>query len=519
MTILAELSRRLTGSSPIVGSPVPRVWTPPLRELTPETSYGFEFLDFMDEIGHPMLPWQEFAAIHGGELLCVPGCTEALGVHVSGCRPRFRIVLVVVARQNGKTELPVGLSVWWQFRKKIPLILGTSTKLQYAKESWLKAVNLVRRTPSLHDLHAPGRKWIRMTNGETESWTYDGQRYLIAPANDEGGRSLTIHRGIADELRQHKTYAAWEAFEPACSPEDAQIWAMSNAGDQRSVVLNDLQDSAHEFIATGEGDPRLGLLEWSAPDDADPEDVGALCQANPRIGHGLDLEVLLGAAQRAKRTGGEALNGFKTERMCIRVKVLKPAVSKERWARTLKPGPLQPERKRIALCIDVSPDGMHATLAAAQVDVDPALVRVELLHAWSGQTAASDMERTLPGLLKVFNARVLGWFPGGPAAAVASRLKTIRGTVVEEIRTETPAVVMGFEKEVRARTLLRSDDPLLEDHVTGAERQAAGGGWVFARSDGAHVDAAYAAAGAVFLARTLPPARRKSRRVHPGPPA
>ena len=490
----------------MVGCAEPRIWTPPLGPLTPATSYGFEVVDFAREIGHPLLPWQEFAVIHGGELL-------------PDGRPRFRILLLLVSRQNGKTELPVVLSVWWQFRKQIPLILGTSTKLSYAKESWLKAVNLVRRTPALHNLHEPGRKWFRTTNGETESWTHRGDRYLIAASNSEGGRSLTIDRGIADELRQHRTYEAWDAFEPACSPWDAQIICLSNAGDSRSIVLNDLQDSARDFIETGDGDPRLGLLEWSADDQADPEDVDALLQANPRVGHGLDLEVLLAAARRAKRLGGVALTWFKTERMCIRVKVLRPAVTPESWQACLDPGPLEqtgPDRRRIALCVDLSPDGRHATLAAAQVAPD-GRVRVELLHAWDGPNAASDLERDLPGWRAKVKPRLSGWFPNGPAAAVAAGMRTVRGTTHEEIRGDTPAVCMGFAKEVTGGTLAHSGDLLLDAQVGGAEKAAAGGGWVFARSDGGHVDAVYAAAGAVYLARTLPRARPSTRRLHVAP--
>lgn len=504
MTVTPGYAPALSGTAPVLGRTEPRVWTPPLRELTPATSYGFDVIDFANEIGHPLLPWQEWAVIHGGELL-------------PDGRPRFRIVLLIVARQNGKTELPVVLSVYWQFRQRLPLILGTSTKLAYAKESWLKAVNLVRRTPSLHDQHAPGRKWFRSVNGEVESWTYDECRYLIAASNSEGGRSLTINRGVADELRQHRTYEAWEAFEPACSPPDAQIWALSNAGDARSVVLNDHQDAAREFIETGDGDPRLGLLEWSAQQDADPEDVEALRQSNPRLGYGgHDLETLLAAARRAKRIGGEALIGFKTERMCIRVKVLRPAVTTEAWQACSDAGPLDlagPARRRIALCVDLSPDGQHATLAAAQVMPDDR-VRVELLAAWSGDRAASELERDLPYWRALVKARVFGWFPNGPAAAVTAGLRTMRGGA--EIRGDTPAVVMGFTKEVAARTMAHSDDPLFNDHVTGAERMAAGGGWVFARSGGGHVDAAYAGAGAVHLARTLPRPRATSRKLHAG---
>ncbi|MFI6763310.1 terminase, partial [Micromonospora sp. NPDC050417] len=338
---------------PLVGSTLPRLWTPPLVTgppgpcgcgcaLTPETSDGFELVAFAEEIDHPLLPFQRWSAIHGLELL-------------PDGRPRFRIVLLLVARQNGKTTLPKVMCAWWQFRKSVPLILGTSTQLTYAKETWQATLKLVQRTPALDHLHEPGRKWYRRTNGETESWSLADARYKIAASNAEGGRSLTIDRGIADELRQHHTYEAWEAFEPACSPEDAQIWCLSNAGSDKSVVLNDLQDAAREFIATGVGDPRLGLQEYSAPEDAEPDDVDSLLMANPRVGYGLDLDVLLAAAARAKQKGGQALTGFKTERMCIRVKVLNPAIDPGRWKDCLDRAPLDLEqRQRLAACVDLS---------------------------------------------------------------------------------------------------------------------------------------------------------------------
>lgn len=501
MTDLAESPEIVT----LRGRIQPRLATAPLRELTPETSYGFEVIDFAKEINHPLLPWQEVAVIRGGELL-------------PDGRPRFRIVILLVARQNGKTELPVVLSLFWQFRQRLPLILGTSTKIPYAKESWRKAVNLVRRTPALNGLHEPGRKWYRLTNGETESWTYPNDdgiecRYQIAAANDEGGRSLTIDRLIADELRQHHTYEAWEASEPACSPPGAQIWALSNAGDDRSVVLNDLQDAARDFIATGEGDPRLGLLEWSAPDGADPEDVDAILQANPRAGYGLDLDMLIAAGRRAKRTGGRALTGFQTERMCIRVKALNPAINPIMWTGCLDPGDLAGERSRLALCIDLSPEADHATLAAAAVLAD-GRVRVETVDEWSGPRAAAHLERDLPGWVEKIRPRAVGWYPAGPAAAVAAALAgggvqgwPPRGVTVEPLRGEVPAVCMGFGKEVNAGQVAHSGQQMLDAQVAHAEKSWQGSAWVFTRRGGGNVDGVYAVAGAVHLARTLP-ARR-----------
>jgi hypothetical protein len=485
----------------VLGSTLPRLWTPPLRELTPETSFGFDVIDFAaDVIEHPLDPWQAWLAIHGGEEL-------------PDGRPRFRKVLVLAARQNGKTELPVVLTLYWQFVEAVPLILGTSTKLDYAKESWTKAVRLAELAPELDGLR--DRRWKREANGEQESWTADGARYKIAASNAEGGRSLTVHRLILDEIRQHHDYSAWDASVPAGNAvRDFQVWAMTNAGDDRSVVLNDLRDSALSHIEDGQGDPRLGLFEWSAEDDADPLDIEALAQANPNLGRRIDPEALLGDARTAARKGGEALAGFKTEAMCIRVRLLSPAIDAGAWRACLDVGDLAAVRHRVAVCLDVAPDGQHATIVAAAVLPD-GRVRVDVVKAWDD---TDELRRAMPGLMRLVRARVLGWFPSGPAAALAADLVKRpgwppKGCELEPIKGELAAVCMGLEEQVTAGRIAHSGDPLLDAHVTGAERLRSGDRWVFSRKGDGHCDAAYAAAGAVHLARTLPMSPGKPRLV------
>jgi hypothetical protein len=510
----------------VLGSTTPRIWTPPLRELTPDTSYGYDVNTFArDVLRHPYDPWQEWLTIHGGEL------------YPDG-RPRFRIVLVLVSRQNGKTEVPVVLSAYWQFVEQVPLILGTSTKLDYAKESWMKARKLITRTIRRSDAEAasiramiPGR-WYREANGEQESWAIeldehgqpvedgDQYRYKIGASNAEGGRSLTINRLILDELRQHATYSAYNAAEPACSPMDAQIWALSNAGDESSVVLNDLRAAALEFIETGEGDERLGLFEWSAPQSASPTDTDALAQANPNLGRRLDADALLAKARRAVIAGGEALTGFKTEYMCINVKIMNPAIDPGAWQRCHKPGSLEHARSRLALVVDVSPDQLHAAVyAAAMMDADH--VRVDYVESWAGEKCTDELWHALPSLISRIKPQVFGWFPSGPAAAIATRLAARpdrtgwppRGVTVTEIKGELAAVCMGFAGDVTTERVMHSDDPLLNAQIEGAERLMRGDTWVFSRRGTAqgvksglgHVNAVYAAAGAAHLARTLPP--------------
>lgn len=498
-------TRRAAGPR-VVGHVEPRIWTPPLRKLDRRTSYGYDAAEFAAEVlGRPPDPWQRWLMIHAGELL-------------PDGRPRFRTVLVLVARQNGKTEVPVMLSSYWMFVQQVPLILGTSSKLDYAKESWRKHVRLAGACEDPQVAGQRHRRWTRATNGEQESWTGPADapisRYKIAAANADGGRSLTIHRLVLDEIRQHQTYEAWDAAVPACNAvPDAQIWCLSNAGSDASIVLNDLRASALEFIQTGRGDDRLGLFEWSAPEGSDPEDVEALRWANPNLGHRIDVSALLSQARRAVARGGASLAGFKIENMCMTVPTLDPAIEPVAWARSSDPGDLSAVRGKVSLCLDVAPDGQHVTLAAAGVLPDDR-IRIEVVEAWVGLGATDRARRALPALVTRIKPRQFGWLPNGPAAELAADLADRRkagkmgwpppGVTVVEIRSDVPAVCMGLAGLVAGGRIAHSDDPLLNAHVGAAEKLAQGDVWVFSRRGKGHVDAAYAAAGAAHLARTLP---------------
>lgn len=487
-------------SSETAGSVQPRLSTPPLVQgppgpcgcgcaLTPETSYGFDVIDFARRVLHePLDPWQEWLVIHAGELL--PDGT-----------PRFRQVLVLVARQNGKTHVLKVLSLFWLYIERVGLVLGTSTNLDYAKESWEKAVTLAEDTAPL----AREIKSVRRANGEQTLTVAGNGRYKIAASNRRGGRSLTVHRLIMDELREHHDWTAYSAAEPATSAvPHAQIFMISNAGDARSVVLNSLRSQA----MLGD-DARLGIFEWSAPDHAEATDIAALAAANPNLGRRISVEPLMGKAIRAQEAGGEQLTSFLTEHQCRNVPILNPAVDAAGWASCLDPDTLDAVKGRIALCLDVPPDLRHATLYAAGV-LDDGRVRVEPVAAWSGPACTDQLRKELAGLISQVKPAQLGWFPSGPAAALAADMQEHEGwppegVEVEEIRGDVAAVCMGFSEQVTALKIAHSGDPLLDAHIAGAEKVTYGDGWRFSRKGAGHVDALYAAAGAVHLARTLTP--------------
>lgn len=519
-TLIPEPLRSTTSSgntTPVLGSTTPRLFTPPLIEgdpgpcgcgcaLTSVTSYGFAVERFArDVLGLPLDPWERWLVIHAGELL-------------ADGRPRFRKLLIIVARQNGKTHLLTVLALFWLFVSRVALILGTSTNLDYARESWEKAVELAEENPVL----APRipKRGVRSTNGQQTMRTTYKSRYKIAASNGKGGRSLTVHRLILDELREHRSWEAWNAAYLAMNAvRDGQAWAITNQGEASAVVLNSLRSEAidenDQLRPIDERDVRLGLFEWSAPIGSRADDPAALAMANPNLGRRIDLDDLLADARRALRNGGEELAKFLTEILCMRVQVLDPAVNMERWhdpkAGCLVPGTLDGVRSRVALVFDVSLDGQHATLCAAAL-LDDGKVRVEPVAAWESTQA---MRRELPDLVARIRPRALGWFPNGPAAAVAADMAARKGwppagVKFAELSGEATAVCMGFADLVDSGDVLQSGDPLLDAHVGGAEKLRQGDAWRFTRRGAGHCDAAYAAAGAVHLARTLPPEAPRS---------
>lgn len=498
-----------------LGSIRPRLWTPPLRKLTPETSYGFAVIAFAAAVlREPLDPWQQWIVIHIGELL-------------EDGRPRFRQVLMIVARQNGKTHLCKVLALYWIFVARTRLVLGTSTKLDYAAESWHAAVDTAMAIPALAS-RIPKRGGILKGKGAEQLKTTERCRYKIGTADRTGGRSLSVDRLICDELREHDS---WDAYNAAVYAMNARPYAqavmISNQGDETAVVLRSLRSDALDYMATGEGDWRLGLFEYSAPEGADPLDPASWAAANPQLGRGrMDYDTIRSDAVKAMAKGAdpEKRTGFLTEVLCMDVPSLDPAIDPAAWADCSSAGTLSEARGRLAACVDLSPDGQHATLAAAALLPD-GRVRVEAVRAWDGPGAAAALERELPEWVTRVRPQVLGWMPNGPAAAVAATLADRRkagrrgwpppGVAVAEIRGENTAVCMGLAELVTAGGMVHSGQALLDHQAEHAEKKPRGDGWVFARTGGGHVDALYAIAGAAHLARTLPTAVGKPRIILP----
>ncbi|MET8150242.1 terminase [Actinoplanes sp. NPDC049668] len=489
-------TRSISSPSVVLGSVVPRLWTPPLRDLSdPAASWGHVFIAFCIAIGFPLDPWQRWLAIHLGELF-------------PDGSPRYRKAIILVARQNGKTLFTRLLILYWMWIERVPEIVATSTDRAAAKRSWKKVVELAERTPLLAENLEPRHTALQI--GEEDFWNTHGAHYRFAAPTRRAGRGDTLPRALLDELREHRNRDTWDAIVPAMNAvADALLVCISNEGDAESVVLHEEHDAAETFIQTGEGDPRTFLASWSAPSGAPPDSVEALAQANPGLGHRVQLDAILGQARAAMAAGGETLARFRIEILCQRVDLLEAAIRLEDWNDCGIPQAqavdMAGHRRSVALCFDVSDDRTHATLAAA-VTLD-GITHIEIVAAWQGYECRKQLRRDLPGHVARIKPRKVVWMPGGPAAAVADQWpgRRLGNVLLEEVRAEEVVrACMGLEEQAAAGHLRHVFDPLLDLHVRQTQQLPQGDGWRFARRGQAPIDATYAAAGAVHAARVLP---------------
>lgn len=475
-------------SGRLVGTKIPRLWTRPLRRLSRATSRGYEVAEFADMIGEPLLPWQRWLVIH------------ALELNPDG-NYRFRVVLVLVARQNGKSSIKRTVSLWRLYMDGARLALGVAQDVTQAREQWQMALDTIHGCPDL----AAELDGVRRVNGDISFRLHSGARYKIAAANRKAGRGLSVDELNIDELREQRSWDAWSALSKTTMARvNGQTWAMSNAGDDESVVLNQLRDAA-----LAGRDPSIGLFEWSGPDRCELDDWKAIAQANPGLGY------TVSAAAIRSSLGTDPPNVFRTEVLCQRVDQLDGAVDLAAWKACADPAGTLVGRQ-LAACFDVAEDGQHATLAAAAVLPD-GRARVHLVRAWKSTEAA---RAALPAALEDLRPAVVAWYPTGPGGAFAPMLRPPKGEKlpgriesVELTGGKVAEACQGLADLATARRVLHPADPLLDAHIAGAQKVPAADGWRFVRRGAGHVDAAYAAAGAVYAAATMKPVSRPRIRV------
>ena len=420
----------------VLGKKEPRIWTRPLRKLTPKTSLGYSAIEYAVTILHMTLyPWQEWALIH---MLEIVGDLDT-----ANWRFRYRTVVIEVARQNGKTQLSKIIASYFQNVLGVESIFGTSLSLDKAEEVWDAVVMEQEGNPLL----AGEIDTIARKNGGKKLVLSGNRVYKVGAPTRRAGRGDSNDLVMLDELREQRDWETWSAAvaSTVAKPRGLTI-CFTNAGDPDSIVLREVRSKA---IAKIEGTKSnsdfggnvnadaLGLFEWSAPEKAETNDVKALAQANPALGYG---RLTIDALMANRETFPESK--FRSECMCQQVETILPEPFPEgSWLAGQDEQSFIREDSELFWGIEMSQDRKWTVIAVCGLRED-GNYHVELVDRRIGTEWAIDWFRARApkyGEMKLaFQGR------GAPVSGLAEQICTIDGVV--RMAQEGPELSAGWNR-------------------------------------------------------------------------
>lgn len=393
-----------------------RIWTPPLRELAPETSLGFACIEYAKTVlGKRLYPWQEWALIHS---------LEIIGELGGEWRFRFRTVLFLISRQNGKTVLSEVIASFFLNVLGVDSIFGTSLSLDKAEEVWEAVIADQENIPAL----SPSIDRVSRTNGNKRLILTGLRQYKVGAPTRRAGRGDSNDLVMLDEIREHRDWECWSAAAASTNAKpNGLIVCFSNAGDPDSIVLRQIRSQAIAKIngtaAADFGgevdDTGLGLFEWSAPDGAATDDMEALAQANPALGYGLLTERAL---MSNRQTFPE--NKFRSECMCQQVETILPSPFPDgAWNGCLDTASSIAPESELYFGIDLSQDRRWCSIGVCGLRMD-GNYHIEVVARRVGTEWALDWfrARALRGKMRLaFQSR------GAPVSGLAEQICTLQG--------------------------------------------------------------------------------------------
>ena len=439
-----------------------RLYTKPLRRLTEKTTLGYACIEYAKNVLHKELyPWQEWCLIHA---------LEIIGSLSKEWKFRYRIVLIEVSRQNGKTILSEVIASFFLNVLEIESVFGTSLSADKAEEVWEAVINDQESIPEL----AKEIDHVSRGNGNKRLVLKGLRTYKVGAPTRRAGRGDSNDLVMLDELREHRDWETWSAAAASTvAKPNGLIVCFSNAGDPDSIVLRQIRNQAlgKEADALGGdlGDESLGLFEWSAPEGAETNDLKALAQANPALGYGYLTERAL-MSNRA--TFPE--NKFRSECMCQQVETILPQPFPDgAWDNCLDITSEIEASAELYFGIDMSLDRKWVSIGVCGLRED-GNYHIELVARRIGPDWAIDWfrERAIKGKMNLaFQGR------GAPVCFLAEQICTIDGITRMAIEGTDLSDGWGrFYDGIASNKIFHLEQPLIDAAAKTMQMRNLGGG-------------------------------------------
>jgi phage terminase large subunit-like protein len=221
----------------------------------------------------------------------------------------------------------------------------------------------------------------------------------------------------------------------------------------------------------------MGWYEWSAAEGSqvNPPDIHAIKQANPALGHLIDLESILDSAKF------DTKEAFMTESLCMWVSSMTSPWNLDKWNEgereiTMTDGLVT------YMGLDLSFNREKAFLVSVQVTPEDKLA--VFVHEWhkEGGIEHTVLASEIAELARRFNPRILAYDPN-TAGFIAPHLARQYQTVPVLWGSSTFAIACDQTlNAMNNNRLIHAGQPVMHEHLVACARRPAGdGGWRIAR--------------------------------------
>lgn len=414
------------------------------------------------------MPWQRYVA------------DVALEVDPDTGRLVYREVVLTVPRQSGKTTLLLALMV------QRALGFGTKQRILYtaqtrgaARQKWEEEhVEVLKRSIWKNDFR------VKLQLGHEAIKWKNGSRHGVIPSTSTAGHGETLDLGVIDEAFAQVDNRLEQAFKPAMITRPMpQQWVVSTAGTEKSVFLKAKVDAGRKRCEA-EVNRGVAYFEWSAPEDADPEDEEVWWGCMPALGRTISIEAI--------RDDKESMDLADFRRAYLNQW---PDATQDKWR-------VVPEKMwqdcfdgdsvltgRVAFGIDSTPEGSHSAIAAWGKN-QVGLGQGEVIEHSVGRGWLVD--RALQLAVK-WDPKCFVVDAKGPAGTIINDLKAgllklyKDGSLEREIPVVTPNIGETCQgcgwlyDAIRYSRMVHLGDKAMAYALAGADKRVIGDSWAWSR--------------------------------------
>lgn len=413
--------------------------------------------------------------------------------HAKAGMLRFRQVLILVARQNGKTEIGAGFGIYGLRREPGDQIIGVASNAKQANVLYKRTGDAIERTPALKKRF----KKITATRGIR---SIEGSTYEIRASKGESLQGEPIEMGFIDEVHIVKDDLHQAMLAGLGGRDDAILIMISTAGDETSTLLNRLQEIGEAAVSADPETNRFGYFVYEAPEARIPDDPETfkewLAIANPKIKEGhQDIANLL--------TDLETMHPNDIVRYHLNRRTTSTSVfiGLDEWQALARPsGSVMPKDTPVIFSIERTREWSHATISASTKD-KLGQIHTEIIASIVNPTE----EQLLKACIALKKHKPLAYvLDGYRFKGLAKELKNKGYITYAYSGGEIAQACSIFYAKIKTKGLTHAGDALLVDQMPGARAVTKGNNFTIGRAKGAaEIDSIYATALGVYAAESI----------------